>query len=45
MTGLQLNDTELILAGAIPAALLAIAVDQLLGVVEKLLAPKGIKNS
>ena len=45
VTGLQLNDTELILAGAIPAALLAIAVDQLLGVVEKLLAPKGIKNS
>ena len=45
VTGLQLNDTELILAGAIPAALLAIAVDQILGVVEKLLAPKGIKNS
>ena len=45
VTGLQLNDTELILAGAIPAALLAIAVDQILGIVEKLLAPKGIKNS
>lgn len=43
VTGLQLNDTELILAGAIPAACLAIAVDQTLGVVERLLAPKGIK--
>lgn len=42
VTGLQLNDTNLILAGAIPAALLAIVVDQALGLVEKLLAPKGM---
>lgn len=42
VTGLQLNDSDLVLAGAIPAALLAIAVDQGLGLVEKLLAPKGV---
>jgi len=44
VTGLQLNDTELILSGAIPAALLAIVVDQSLGVVEKVLSPKGLKS-
>ena len=44
VTGLQLNDTELILAGAIPAALLAILVDQTLGLVERLLAPKGLET-
>lgn len=44
VTGLQLNDTPLILAGAIPAALLAIVVDQLLGLVEKVLSPKGLKS-
>ncbi len=38
-TGLYLNDTQLILAGAIPAALLAIAADFLLGRVEKALRP------
>ena len=44
VTGLQLNDTDLILAGAIPAALLAIVVDQLLGLVERILAPKGMES-
>jgi osmoprotectant transport system substrate-binding protein/osmoprotectant transport system permease protein len=44
VTGLQLNDTELILAGAIPAALLAIFVDQSLGLIERLLAPKGLES-
>jgi osmoprotectant transport system permease protein len=34
VTGLQLNDTQLILSGAIPAALLAIVVDGILGRVE-----------
>ena len=34
VTGLQLNDTSLILSGALPAALLAILVDWLLGLVE-----------
>lgn len=38
VTGLQLNDVQLILSGAIPAALLAIVVDWMLGRVEGLLA-------
>lgn len=42
VTGLQLNDTNLILAGALPAALLAIGVDQTLGLVERWLSPKGL---
>lgn len=41
VTGLQLNDTNLVLAGALPAALLAIVVDQSLGLLERLLGPKG----
>lgn len=41
VTGLQLNDTNLVLAGALPAALLAIVVDQSLGLLEKVLAPSG----
>ena len=44
VTGLQLNDSELILAGAIPAALLAVFVDQTLGLVERFLAPKGLES-
>ncbi len=42
VTGLQLNDTMLILSGAIPAALLALIVDGLLGLAEKRLTPKGL---
>jgi osmoprotectant transport system permease protein len=42
VTGLQLNDIRLILSGAIPAALLAIAVDYLLGRVEDALVPRGL---
>jgi osmoprotectant transport system permease protein len=45
VTGLQLNDTSMILSGAIPAALLAVAVDLLLGLVEKGLAPGRGKGS
>lgn len=41
VTGLQLNDTQLIMAGALPAAILAILVDQSLGLLERVLAPKG----
>jgi osmoprotectant transport system permease protein len=37
--GLALSDTRMILSGAIPAALLALAVDALLGVVERLVRP------
>lgn len=42
VTGLQLADTRMILSGAIPAALLALAVDALLGWVERRLAPAGL---
>lgn len=42
VTGLQLNDTKLILSGAVPAAVLALLVDSLLGLVEKRLTPKGL---
>ena len=39
VSGLALSDTRMILAGAIPAALLAIAVDAVLGGVERLVRP------
>ena len=42
VTGLQLNDTKLILSGAVPAALLALLVDGLLGFVERRLTPRGL---
>lgn len=42
VAGLQLNDTDLILAGALPAAVLAIVVDQGLGLFERFLSPKGV---
>jgi osmoprotectant transport system permease protein len=42
VTGLYLNDTWLILSGAIPAALLAIFADFLLGRVERWLTPRGL---
>jgi osmoprotectant transport system permease protein len=37
--GLALADTKMILSGALPAAVLALAIDGLLGVVERLVAP------
>lgn len=39
--GISLNNSNMILAGAIPTALLALLVDALLGKVEKKLVPKG----
>lgn len=39
VTGLQLNDTRLILSGAIPAALLALVVDWLMGRIEDWVTP------
>ena len=39
LTGLQMNDTRLIMAGAIPAALLALIVDGVLAMVEQRLSP------
>lgn len=44
-TGIQLYRNEMILAGAVPAALLAIAADKILGYVEMRLAPRGISKS
>jgi len=42
VTGLYLNDTWLILSGAIPAALLALLADYLLGLLERRLTPRGL---
>ena len=41
ITGLQLNEPRLILAGAIPAALLALGADWILGIVEKKVSKVG----
>ena len=43
LTGLQLNDSQLILAGAVPAAGLALITDLSLGRIEKYVAPRGLK--
>jgi len=42
VAGLALSDTRMILSGAIPAAALALLVDGLLGVAERLTAPRGV---
>ncbi len=42
VTGLQLADTGMILSGAIPAAVLALLVDVVLGWIEKALQPPGL---
>ncbi len=41
--GISLNNSSMILAGAIPTAILALTVDALLGKVEKQLVPKGLR--
>ena len=43
VAGLQLADSKMILSGAIPAALLAVAVDLVLGAVERALTPRGVR--
>ncbi|MCS5421755.1 MULTISPECIES: ABC transporter permease [Psychrilyobacter] len=43
--GISMGNNNLILAGAIPTALLALSVDFILGLVEKNLTPQGLKNS
>lgn len=43
MTGLQLNDTSLVLAGAVPAAVLALLIDGLMAVAERWLVPKPLR--
>src|SRR5262249_50256072 len=42
-TGLNLNDTNMILEGAIPAALLAIAVEGLFAGLDRVLIPRGLR--
>ena len=43
VSGLQLADTTIILSGAIPAALLAVAVDGGLGLIERWVKPAGLE--
>ncbi|MGD2047623.1 MAG: glycine betaine ABC transporter substrate-binding protein [Gemmatimonadota bacterium] len=45
VTGLYLNDTRLILAGALPAAVLALVADYLLGRLERFLTPRGLLSA
>ena len=40
--GLALADTRMILSGAVPAALLAVLVDFVLGIVERVARPGGL---
>ena len=42
VAGLALTDTRMILSGAIPAALLALVVDALLGIAERAVRPRGV---
>jgi len=42
VAGLALSDTRMILSGAVPAALMALAVDGGLGIVERRVAPPGL---
>lgn len=43
LTGIRLNDTRLILEGAIPAALLALGIEGLFALVERLATPRGLR--
>ena len=43
--GLYLNDRGLILSGAVPAALLALVVDAALGLLERRLTPRGLREA
>lgn len=43
-SGIQMYRREMILAGAVPAAILAVIADQLLGYVEILLTPRGVRK-
>lgn len=45
VSGLALSDTRLILSGAIPAAMLALLVDAGLAVVERGVAPRGLRET
>ena len=43
LTGIRLDDTGLILQGAIPAAVMALALQGLFEVLERILVPKGLR--
>lgn len=43
VAGLTLSDTRMILSGAIPAAILALVVDGLLGIAERVVTPEGLE--
>ena len=43
VSGLQMADTTIILSGALPAAILALGVDGLLGLVERWIKPRGLE--
>lgn len=43
LTGIRLDDTALILSGAVPAAVLALAVQGLFEIVERITIPKGLR--
>lgn len=43
LTGIRLDDTAIILQGAIPAALLALAVQAFFGLIERGLVPRGLR--
>jgi osmoprotectant transport system permease protein len=43
VTGLTTTDSNLILSGALPAALLALLIDAALGAVERLATPRGLR--
>jgi len=44
LTGIRLDDTQLILLGAVPAAVLALMVQALFEIVERLFLPKGLRR-
>ncbi len=43
LTGIRLNNVELILEGAVPAALLALVAQGLFGLLDRLLVPRGLR--
>jgi osmoprotectant transport system permease protein len=43
LTGIRLNDTGLILEGAIPAALMALVIEALFGLLQRAVTPRGLR--
>jgi osmoprotectant transport system permease protein len=43
LTGIRLDDVGLILEGAVPAAVLALLVERLFEIIEKIVVPKGLR--